>query len=438
MVYTKKKDSKSKLKTNKKLSLSKKTQKRQHGKNKKRRTQKGKGKPYNGLHLTTYVFFDDNQPENLTNLKDIGVTHELPRVNVAHKNRNKIKNQSSKIDRLSFYKVNSLEHNRVSREQIQEYWNSKEADKENPIIKLALEKYDTKTRIRLPSGISREFKISSAFSEFDPLNSLTPEFIETIIEQIDPKKRYVFFWDWDRTITLEEGLWPYTDKQYGIFGNPESRNKFLRNEISNNHDDTLYTLLDKSVEKFPELVRNWMTKNTSGIFTFRQYVDFLLGGKSRVEALAKLFKQPNVKHCIISNNKSFYLYDPLSCILLTRAIFKSIGLTLEENNNILMIHTGQKALRYNGITKQNFIEKVTSRELIPPKPISNLSTLTDHRINQLINFISEGIKERALNLNAPRRTVSAPAPAPIYVPEIVLPKNKNNNAGKHNNEVERI
>jgi len=142
-----------------------------------------------------------------------------------------------------------------------------------------------------------------------------------------------------------------------------------------------------------------------------------LGGKLRVEMLKTILSLDNVKHCIISNNKSFNLLDDNHKILFIRGIFHEMGLPKEKNNDILLLYCGKSAERDGGYTKQKFIELLTTKiKMEKPDAVYSLMELSNYRIYQLQCFIN-GIKPEEIenifgdmyNKQPIQRTLSEPS-----------------------------
>lgn len=86
-----------------------------------------------------------------------------------------------------------------------------------------------------------------------------------------------------------------------------------------------------------------------------------------------------------------------------------MGLNKEQNNNILLTHCGSAAKKYGGIIKQQFIESVSNGKKYDIRDINNLLTLTQYRINQLIdapNVYKRHKIHNKLKHNSIRRTQS--------------------------------
>lgn len=168
-----------------------------------------------------------------------------------------------------------------------------------------------------PDVTEKLHKLEKVYEVFDPMNSLNVDAIDTIIStKIKPDKFYIFFWDWDRTFTIEEGLPAVTNKLFlsKHMSYKTTLNNFKINEINNTHykmeNGTFNDLLDTYLKYFISKIQGLYPIGDK--FNIDDYVTYLLGGSDRMTALSKLFTLDNVKHCFVSNNE---LFDPYSLLI---------------------------------------------------------------------------------------------------------------------------
>jgi hypothetical protein len=238
----------------------------------------------------------------------------------------------------------------------------------------------------------------NAFQAFDSKNSLTSECLNRFYEKLkseSSKRKIVCFWDWDRTITMEEGLLGLKSNVFFLDYIAKllkfNVKKFQKLEITNTYD-TGY--LDVILYKY---MSNYHNKNRGiyGAYTLSneietgQFTEYLLGGKDRMQSLKRIFELDNVLHCIISNNNGFNIYDEKNKILLIRGIFHEMGLNSETVNKILLLHCGNNAESSGGYNKSDFINFVNLNKnaLFASNAVSNLKTLSNYRIYQINKFL---------------------------------------------------
>ena len=268
---------------------------------------------------------------------------------------------------------------------------------------------------------------ATVFAYFDPINSLTSEMLDILFYKLyKQRKKYICLWDWDRTISMEEGL-AGTANKYCEVCEPYQYTKklFQFNETYNSHDTVVD--LDVFLGNYMNVMHNQNEGIYNGLFKMKtpitqgQYTEYLLGGKTRVAKLRNIFSLDNVKHCIISNSAAFNLLDDnKNNTMLVRGIFHEMGLSKQANNNILLLHSGSTANRSGGYTKAQFINMLTSPgEVKIPVSITKLKELSDYRLYQLKCFLNDIVPEKPASPpdeyrehtdnSSLRRTKSAPS-----------------------------
>jgi hypothetical protein len=256
----------------------------------------------------------------------------------------------------------------------------------------------------------------STFAYFDTNNSLTTENLKALKLKLESGGKRICLWDWDRTISMEEGFQAHPTTTYTSLLDPMyEHTPFINNEIYNKHNEV--DNLNNIFIDYMDYMHNEDPDIYNGVYKLDnpidspEYTNYLLGGKDRVAILKEIFSLENVKHCVISNNSSFNLFDDddnnNNKLLLIRAIFYEMGLNSEQNNNILLLHCGSKAVVNGGYTKPDFVNLVSDSEtkLINPDEINNLRDLSDYRIYQLLSFLRN---DRKPLQQPPPRTMSEP------------------------------
>lgn len=279
------------------------------------------------------------------------------------------------------------------------------------------------------------------FAYFDTHNSLTTVELEKLYTKLESGGKRICLWDWDRTISMEEGFQAHPTTTYTSLSDTlYEYTPFINNEIYNKHNEV--ENLNDIFFDYMDYMHNGDTDIYEGIYRLndpinqKEYTNYLLGGKDRVAILKKIFSLENVKHCVISNNPSFDLTNKKNNkLLLIRAIFYEMGLNSEQNNNILLLHCGSKAVVNDGYTKPQFVNLVSSdleTQLIKPDEINNLRDLSDYRIYQLLSFLrnkettqpqlrtsSSPPKPSEREPRPPTRSSSAPSKLSLLPPERV-------------------
>ena len=398
---SKRKNNKQKQNKSKKKRINRNSKKRIN-KNSKKRTKKNKLQKGGVLidhqkdqileeELTRYVFFD-NDMENIKGIEEI---ENLTTV--------RVKEMEIQYGNYKLWQAQELEKLWQAQE-LEKFRAYLEANKENnKIYEIILEN-------------KNDVKVSQLYSYYDVNNSLTPDTLARIKDNVSRGQKYVFFWDWDRTLSMEEGF-------IAIHTPPLSESDFKYSEIFNQYH--LYPEFDQYLKKYINDIHN---KNTGvnkvmGLSPYSMedgdFVKYLFGGEKRISALVELLKLPNIIHCIISNSAAFDLFNKINekrknveNILLVRSFFNDMGLSLEDQSRILILHCGSKTKDTTGYNKQSIINKAMEhiekkKPIIIDTDISNLKLLMHHRINQIIKFMNKDDEPVG-------RTLSAPAGIPTF------------------------
>lgn len=233
----------------------------------------------------------------------------------------------------------------------------------------------------------------TTFAYFDTHNSLTTDELNTLYTKLKSGGKRICLWDWDRTISMEEGFQAHPTINFTYSkGNPITT--FTTNEVINNYNEVknLSVILDDYMNQMHiNNQRIWeATYKLKAAIKPKQYTNYLLGGEARVTIFSLIFSLENVKHCVISNNPAFNLFNDFNHkILFIRAIFNEMGLTSKLNNNILLLHCGLQAKASGGYTKPEFVNNLISdkHDILVPEIINTLKELSDYRIHQLKCFL---------------------------------------------------
>jgi hypothetical protein len=277
--------------------------------------------------LTKYMFFDNDK----TNIKGIEGIEDLTIINV-----NESMTEQQKLDGF-------IEYVKTHRE-------------DNGIYNTIAERLDNKD---MEARTKYEELVKVLYKYYDVSNSLTPDILNDIKSKVSIDKKYVFFWDWDRTLSMEEGFLAMKNPQLLVSDYKEA-------EISNNYDIKIKELdIENYLHTYIEERHNKKVHSAMGFPELEHglkdgdYVKYLFGGTARIHALVELFKLPNIIHCVISNSISFNLFDQKGKenILLVRAFFNDMGLNVSDQGRILILHCGSKTQKPTGYNKQSFITK---------------------------------------------------------------------------------
>lgn len=254
---------------------------------------------------------------------------------------------------------------------------------------------DTGDKNKIVTNVPVEDK-ETIFDHFDTNNSLTTDALGKLKSKLESSGKHICLWDWDRTISMEEGFRALPSIYFTSDNKGYNTEDFTINEaISNyNNNKTLPVILTQYMSKnHINNSRIWKaTYKLQNPIEQKEYTNYLLGGKDRVAILKEIFSLDNVKHCVISNNPSFNLFDDYNNkLLLIRAIFNEMGLNSEQNNNILLLHCGSRAKDIGGYTKPEFVNNLVSDKhvILVPEKINTLIALSNYRIHQLRCFLND-------------------------------------------------
>ena len=240
------------------------------------------------------------------------------------------------------------------------------------------------------------------YDRVDILNDLMVDKLQSLYYHLLEGGHRIIFWDWDRTLTIQEGnisfadnyYWQHTDVRQVI-----SYNNFIN--INNTPNPANYTAtFQKLMETYNQTFGHEQIEKVIDIddpdfdFEPRDLAVYYFGGEERAKWIAKIFNLDNINHIVISNNRSFDENINYSRMLYIRGMLHNIGVTVINNMNINLVYSGYRAVEYGGFTKPDCIYQFMN-------PLENYVDMENHYMvaqetNQLIqyaNYIVQCIKQ---------------------------------------------